>query len=162
MEPVPPVATAAAPVAVAPVRYAGFWLRWVACAIDGIILSIPIVIVVVFAAMGGIISSGQRQDPSPAGILFFLFFIPFSFVLTWLYGALLESSEAQATLGKRLLGLRVTDTQGRRISFGRATGRYFSKILSGIPMDLGYVMAAFTERKQALHDMIAKTLVVRR
>jgi len=161
MEPVPPVATpAAAPTAAASARYAGFWLRWVACLIDGLILSAPAIILVMFASAAGVISSGH--DPSPTLFVFLFLFIPFFMAGTWLYYALLESSAEQGTLGKRLLGLRVTDQEGRRISFGRATGRYWSKILSGIPMNIGYIMAAFTERKQALHDMIAKTLVVRR
>jgi len=59
------------------------------------------------------------------------------------------------------MGIRVTDLEGRRVSFGRATARHFSKILSGLICDIGYVMAGFTERKQGLHDMIASTLVIR-
>jgi uncharacterized RDD family membrane protein YckC len=59
------------------------------------------------------------------------------------------------------LGIRVTDLDGGRISFGRATGRYFGKILSGLILGIGFLMAAFTERKQALHDLLAGTLVVR-
>lgn len=80
----------------------------------------------------------------------------------WLYFALQESSERQATIGKRAVGIYVTDLQGRRIAFGQATGRYFSKILSGLILDIGYIMVAFTEKKQGLHDMIASTLVMRR
>jgi len=71
------------------------------------------------------------------------------------------SRAQQATLGKRVLGLKVTDEAGQRINFGRASGRHWGKILSGIICNIGYIMAAFTERKQALHDLIAKTLVVR-
>lgn len=159
MDFVPPAASLAAP---PPVRYAGFWLRWVACVVDSIALSVPILVPFMFAALAGIVSPGHEQDPSPATVVFLLLFVPFSMIVTWLYFAFLESSPGQGTLGKRLLGLRVTDYEGRRIGFGRATGRYWSKFLSGIPFNLGYVMAAFTQRKQALHDMIAKTLVVRR
>lgn len=85
-----------------------------------------------------------------------LFFCAF-----WIYEAVMESSSKQATLGKMALGLKVTDEQGRRISFVRATGRYFSKIISGMILCIGYIMAGFTARKQALHDMIAGTLVTR-
>jgi len=85
-----------------------------------------------------------------------LFFCAF-----WIYEAAMESSSKQATLGKMALGLKVTDEQGRRISFGRATARYFSKIISGMILLIGYIMAGFTARKQALHDMIAGTLVTR-
>ena len=76
---------------------------------------------------------------------------------SWLYWALMESSAWQATLGKKLFGLKVTDLQGRRISFARASGRYFGKIVF-----VGFIMVAFTEKKQALHDMIAGCLVVKK
>ncbi len=78
----------------------------------------------------------------------------------WLYFALMESSVKQGTLGKMALGIIVTDANGNRISFGRATGRYFGKIISGAILCIGYIMAGFTEKKQALHDMIAGCLVV--
>ncbi len=80
--------------------------------------------------------------------------------MPWLYFALMESSPRQATLGKQALGIMVTDLAGQRISFARATGRFFAKILSGLILWIGYVMAAFTERKQALHDLLASCLVV--
>ena len=83
-------------------------------------------------------------------------------VLTWLYFAGLESSAWQATLGKRAARLQVTDRMGRRLSFGRATGRFFAKVISTIPLLIGYLVAAFTPRKQALHDLIAGTVVVKR
>jgi uncharacterized RDD family membrane protein YckC len=73
----------------------------------------------------------------------------------------LESSPMQATLGKKICGLRVTDLNGERLSFGRATGRFFARIVSSIPCMIGYLFPFFTEKKQALHDMIAGTLVIR-
>ena len=79
----------------------------------------------------------------------------------WIYEAAMESSSKQATLGKMALRLKVTDEHGSRISFARASARYFSKILSRMILMIGYIMAGFTARKQALHDMIAGTLVVR-
>ncbi len=82
-------------------------------------------------------------------------------VLTWLYCAMMESSSKQATLGKMAVGIRVTDVRGQRISFGRATGRHFGKIISALSLFIGYMMAGWTQRKQALHDMMADTLVVR-
>jgi uncharacterized RDD family membrane protein YckC len=78
----------------------------------------------------------------------------------WLYFALMESSSKQGTLGKMALSIMVTDVNGNRITFGRATGRYFGKFLSGLILYIGYIMVAFTEKKQGLHDMIAGTLVV--
>jgi len=81
----------------------------------------------------------------------------------WLYSAYLESGEKQDTWGKQALSIYVTDLSGNRVSFGRASGRFFAKIISGlIPLGIGYIMAGFTERKQALHDMIASCLVLRK
>ncbi|MCY7409592.1 MAG: RDD family protein, partial [Chitinophagales bacterium] len=81
-------------------------------------------------------------------------------VLNWLYYAFMESSTKQATLGKMALNIKVTDMQGNRITFLNATGRYFGKIISSLIMGIGYIMAGFTEKKQALHDIVAGTLVV--
>ena len=72
----------------------------------------------------------------------------------------MEASSKKATLGKMALGLIVTDVNGVRLSFGRASGRYFGKILSGLILNIGFIMAAFTEKKQALHDILAGTLVL--
>ncbi len=77
----------------------------------------------------------------------------------WIYYAALESSVKQATLGKTALSIKVTDMEGNRIGFGRATGRHFAKIISGIILLIGYLMIAFTEKKQGLHDMMAGCLV---
>jgi len=81
-------------------------------------------------------------------------------ILTWLYHAMLESGPHQATWGKRIVGVKVTSVTGQRISFGHATGRYFSTFLTGMTMGIGYLIVAFTDKKQALHDMVANTLVV--
>jgi uncharacterized RDD family membrane protein YckC len=88
--------------------------------------------------------------------------VALSSVAKWLYFAYLESGEKQATWGKQALGIYVTDLAGQRVTFGRATGRFFAKIVTGlIPLGIGFIMAGFTERRQALHDMIASTLVLR-
>jgi uncharacterized RDD family membrane protein YckC len=78
----------------------------------------------------------------------------------WLYFALMESSAKGGTLGKMALGIKVTDTKGNRVTFGRATGRYFGKIISGVILYIGFIMAGFTQQKQALHDIMAGCLVV--
>jgi uncharacterized RDD family membrane protein YckC len=88
--------------------------------------------------------------------------IALAIVFNWLYYALLESSAWQATLGKKALGLEVTDMAGQRISFARATGRYFGKIVSAFILMIGFIMAGFTAQKQALHDMMAGCLVIRK
>jgi uncharacterized RDD family membrane protein YckC len=80
--------------------------------------------------------------------------------LTWLYYAFMESSKYQATLGKMVLGIVVTDMNGQRISFGRAVGRNLAKIVSQIILCIGYLMIAFTQKKQGLHDIMANCLVV--
>lgn len=125
-------------------RYAGFWRRVWAIMLDGLILSVA----------GGLFSSLLLLDE---GTLF-----AFSIVLGWLYFAFMESSDKQATLGKQALGIIVTDLNGNPISFPRATGRYFAKNLSTIILFIGFIMAGFTEKKQALHDIIASTLVVKK
>lgn len=150
--------------------YAGFWLRFVAVIIDFIVIyCVRAILFMPFgisAGMGmhGLFHGRSSQDMTeilPALALIFRIAI-ISTVLQWLYFSLMESSAWQGTLGKKALGLTVTDLEGRRIGFGRATGRYFAKIISTIILFIGYMMAGFTEKKQALHDMIAGTLVLRK
>ena len=144
--------------------YAGFWRRLAAYAIDTVLLFVGLFILnvlVQFFVILGLLSSGQTlTDESYAGTLLVLSGI--LIVLVWLYYAGLESSAWQATIGKRLMRLVVTDLYGRRISFGRATGRYWSKILSMLILFAGFWMIPLTQRKQGLHDLIASTLVGRR
>jgi uncharacterized RDD family membrane protein YckC len=157
---------------VARVAYAGFWLRVLAYLIDMIVLglfSIPILIGGAMAlGIGGIIEEAvHNQDPflngpPPAFILFMVLCWGLGLFGTWLYFALLESSEWQGTAGKRVLGLIVTDMQGGRVTFLRATGRYFAKLVTHFTFGIGYAMAGFTEKRQALHDMIASCLVLRK
>ena len=160
----------------APLPYAGFWVRFVASLIDGLILGIPfwIVVMVLIFMLGGFGLMLHRNpvnpvDPRAAAALFapiFFFFLlgMLAFlILQWLYFAAMESSERQATFGKSVMSLRVAGYEGQRISFGHATGRFFAKLVSGmIPLGLGYIMAGFTEKKQALHDLIAGTLVLKK
>ncbi len=175
--PVAPQAVGYAPVAPAipaapTVAYAGFWLRFVALLIDSFILGIPLffVIVIVASAMGISAALQNFRPGDSADALFAILGAGFILVVvlvatagTWLYYAGFESSGWQATPGKKVLGLYVTDIAGRRISFARATGRFFGKLLSGhLTIYIGYIMAGFTEKKQALHDMIASCLVLRR
>jgi uncharacterized RDD family membrane protein YckC len=119
--------------------------------------------------IGGIIENiPHNQDPfangmPPAFALFLMLCVGLGLLGTWLYFALLESSEWQGTAGKKVLGLIVTDMNGQRVTFMRATGRHFSKIVTSfIPLGIGYAMAGFTQKRQALHDMIASCLVLRR
>ena len=84
------------------------------------------------------------------------------FIMGWLYFAIMESSNKQATLGKMAMGIKVTDLNGNRISMTRASGRYYGKIISSCIMGIGYIMAGVTEKKQALHDVISDCLVVKK
>lgn len=149
------------------VTYAGFWLRFVAFIIDVIVLSlVGWIIFLPFAAsvgMGALMRGHPPMGPEEWAPLFAgMFRLMFlRIILNWLYFAILESSAWQGTLGKKALGLQVTDLSGRRISFARATGRFFGKFLSTVILFIGYIMAGFTEKKQALHDILAGTLVVR-
>lgn len=143
------------PVAVGFPEYAGFWRRFAAAFLDGIIINIGGFIVgfmigFAWAAATGTVEGFEILDRL-VGI-----------VIVWLYYALMESSSKQATLGKMVLGIVVTDVNGDRVSFGRATGRHFAKFVSLLTLFIGFIMAGFTEKKQALHDMIAGCLVVQK
>ena len=134
--------------------YAGFWKRLAASIIDGIILTI--IARIVFSVIFNInIESLETNHPALLGKINIM-----SIILGWLYFALMESSPKQGTLGKMALGIKVTDINGNKIGFGRATGRHFSKIISAIILLFGFFMIAFTSKKQGLHDMIAGCLVV--
>lgn len=130
-------------------QYAGFGKRFLAALLDGVVLMI--INILIGAVIGGVLGESGQVIASLVG-----------FLIGWLYYAIQESSAKQATLGKQALGIVVTDLDGKRIDFIKATIRYFSKILSGLILAIGYLMALFTEKKQALHDMIAGTLVVNR
>jgi uncharacterized RDD family membrane protein YckC len=131
--------------------YAGFWRRVAAVIIDGLILSVVTVPLTLAVGAGDTYAEAARSSAASS----------VSAVVTWLYYALMESSARQATLGKMALGIIVTDLEGRRIGFGKATGRHFAKILSALILGIGFLMVAFTQRKQGLHDILAGTLVIR-
>ena len=143
-------------------KYAGFWFRVIATIIDYII---AIIFVCIVAAITGIIlgfsmsvtSSSLEEIKITSNLLGFIVGI----LVPWLYFTLSESSAWQATLGKKMLGMKVIDMDGNRISFGKANIRYWSKIISAIIFYIGFIMVAFTERKQGLHDKIAGTLVTK-
>lgn len=139
--------------------YAGFWIRFGASIIDGIISVVGILILygIVGVIIGfGTMNTGGNWLEILTGITGNLIGI----IGGWLYFAFFESSIYQATPGKMAVGIRVVDLAGNRLSFGRATGRHFAKWISQLTLYIGYIMAGFTEKKQGLHDMIAGTLVV--
>lgn len=157
-------------------KYAGFWLRFVAYIIDYIILYVisGFVILPILAAVGlgvGASTSGFDMNSMTEGDIMAMataiggaIFAGglISFAINILYYTFMESSKFQATVGKLVLGLKVTDASGGKLDFVKALIRQLAKIVSGIILMIGYIMAGFTEKKQALHDMIAGTLVVKK
>jgi len=123
-------------------RYAGFWIRFLAFILDSLIVG----------AVLGIVGMGTKYGNNFNGAV--------GIVAWWLYFAFMESSNYQGTVGKLALGLKVTDVNRKKISFPRATGRHFAKFLSAIILLIGFIMIAFTNKKQGLHDKLADTLVV--
>lgn len=143
----------------------GFWIRFAAYLIDALIVGVAGMVIVGTFIMF-VIASGESYDEdsaSPAVVIAAVAMILLLIVINWLYEALLTSSVRGATIGKQALGLRIVRADGAQLSFGRATARHFLKtmITPLVPFAIGYLMAAFTNRKRALHDMLADTLVVR-
>jgi uncharacterized RDD family membrane protein YckC len=134
--------------------YGGFWRRLFALLIDSVIVTVGFYLLETLTGL---------LIPDFSLTSFGMICIQLlSLLWTWLYFAVTNSSTAQASPGKRLLGLKVTDLNGHRITFGRATGRYFAETLSALLLFIGYLMVLFTARRQCLHDLIANTLVPRR
>ena len=125
-----------------PVHYAGFWIRFGASFLDGLIIGIPLMIV------NWMLGSDKMLN------------FVINLIGGWLYSALQESSPNMATLGKKALGLKVTDLHGRRVSFGQASGRHFGKYISMMILLIGYFMMLWDDKNQTLHDKMAGTLVI--
>ena len=154
-------------------NYAGFWIRFLAYFIDNMVINI-IMWILIFPILGvlGIQFDAIEEfreletiDPE-IGLALMLSVMPaiitLSLLVSWMYYALLQSSARQATIGKMALNLIVVDINGGRLTFARASLRFFSKIISSAIFMIGYIMASFTEKHQALHDIIANTYVVRK
>ncbi|MDR0291600.1 MAG: RDD family protein [Elusimicrobium sp.] len=141
--------------------YAAFWKRLLAFIIDTVVVNICSyilgfcvgLVIGIAGAMGGITQDTLLRIAQAAGFAagacVFLF-----------YYSLFESSAKQATLGKMALGVKVIDVYGNRLTFGKAFLRTICKFISLLPLGLGCLIALFTQKKQALHDLLVKTLVV--
>jgi len=155
------VATAVAPREEAAMRYAGFWRRFAAWIMDMALVTVGVVpiaflLIWVMDALHGDLRMKQSHGQYLAGLI-----SVFSWVIgDWLYNAYQLSSPRQATYGKRCLSLRVTTSRGRRVSFVQASARHFAKFLSAFIGFTGFLIAIFTRRHQALHDIVADTVVV--
>lgn len=161
------------PQAAAPARtYAGFWKRVVAYLVDAIVLYFPNMLI--DRMLGGAAAQATLEQQLSAAVgdvqrmleayqHYYVVMWPamlIGAIVAWLYFAVCESSPWQATVGKLALGIRVTDLEGRRISFPRALGRYGAKLISFLIVFIGVLMVAWTPRKQGLHDLMAGTLVL--
>ncbi|HEY3295109.1 MAG TPA: RDD family protein [bacterium] len=164
--PVTPTSPPLAPPAAPRVEYAGFGRRALAMVIDSLILSVPSGLIFLLFILPTITAAIHTEDADMIASMVL------SSIFSWVWMGILlslipliyfsafECSEYQATPGKMALGIIVTDMQGRRISFARSLGRNVGKILSKMILYIGFLMAAFTEKQQALHDMLADCLVV--
>jgi uncharacterized RDD family membrane protein YckC len=144
-------------------RYAGFWRRLGALMID--LLLFYVVIAILRAVLTGILSPGALETMANGPSIFVMAWNSLSVAIligAWLYFAVMESSSSQATLGKKAFGMKVADPRGGRISFGKATGRFLASAISLLTVGIGFLFVLFTKRKQALHDMITETIVIRR
>jgi len=140
---------------VSDMQYAGFWSRFIAWVVD---VAALLMLAFILAIILPILLGPLIGLPGDAAILASI--IVFWIVVPWLYWALMESSSRQATLGKITMGLTVSDMAGNRISFIRATKRYWAKVPSALMLLAGFVMIAFTAKKQGLHDIMTRCLVM--
>lgn len=144
------------------VVYAGFWKRYAAYVIDGLIVGVIGAIVggLVGGVLGGLLAAGRAGAGAAVAVQAVVQLL--SLGLGAAYYAGFHASSAQATPGKQLIGIKVVRSDGEPISLARGIGRYFATILSTLILGIGWIMAGFTERKQALHDMVCDTVVVDR
>lgn len=142
-------------------KFAGFWYRTLAIVIDTVLCQVAAVILVIPLALSlgaSMADTSSASEIESAGEAMGTFL---GLLIQWLWFTLAESSKWQATIGKKLVGIKVTDKNGDRIGFGKANGRYWAKLLSGFILFVGFLMVAFTKKKQGLHDMMAGTLVIK-
>jgi uncharacterized RDD family membrane protein YckC len=153
-------------------RYGGFWLRFVAYFIDSIIVGIPLGILatILMALMGGSMVALTRlgANPTPEETLAAVMPMFGAMAMLGLLSTVVYCSyeafflvKYGATPGKMAMGLKVVRPDGSGIQVGRAIGRYFSKVLSGLIMYIGFIMIGFDAEKRALHDMICDTRVIK-
>ncbi|KTG29981.1 hypothetical protein AWR38_09930 [Idiomarina sp. WRN-38] len=144
-------------------NHGGFWLRLAAAIIDTIITQLGLTIIGVIIGIFVGIFMGAAGSPMgdiemvAGGIGYAI-----GIIGQWLYFTIFEISGWMATPGKKILGLQVTDLNGQQIGFGRANGRYWGKIVSALILMIGFIMIAFTDKKQGLHDIMAGTLVIKK
>ncbi len=134
--------------------YAGFWRRFAARIIDIIVVALANIVITTIIAVAAGWEEGSNEGQLEITLV--------TIVISWLYYAGMHSSSYQATLGKMALGIAVTGYNGQQIGFWHASARWLAELASWLTLLVGFLMAAWTERKQTLHDMLASTLVVNR
>jgi len=145
-----------------PLEYAGFWRRAWAGAIDvALELVVALLITVIVGWIAGAIGRSEGQSYITSRYITGIAFILVLAIGAWLYAAFYESSKWRATIGKRIIGLQVVTSSGGKLSFGQASVRHFMKFLSLFTGTVGFMMAGWTRRRQALHDIPSDTLVIR-
>lgn len=143
--------------------YSGFWRRWAAYFIDYVLVTIATYAIILPLGFVAGMSSGSivTGDPDVFGSAMGFVFIIISIGITSTYYAYMESTQKGATIGKMAVGIAVKRSDGTRMSLARGYGRFFARIVSAVILFIGYLMQPFTGKKQALHDMITDTVVVR-
>ena len=134
------------------IQFGGFWIRVGACFIDSVVLIIPVLLISFLS---------RSVTPATDEIEQVIVESMHSLIVWWVYLAVLHSSKWQASVGKKAVGLKVVNEKGNRISFGRAAGRYFALLLSGLILGIGCMMVGWTKKKQGLHDIMAGTYVIK-
>ncbi|MDB6120052.1 MAG: hypothetical protein JWO08_3833 [Verrucomicrobiaceae bacterium] len=144
------------------VEYGGFWIRFVAKFIDGLILLVPnsLINVLIVTAMKPGAGSATNEAPDPAAMAIVILPLLLNFAIQGLYSVLLVSKYG-ATWGKMAVGLKVVTENGGKLTVGRATGRFFAELVSSLTLLIGYIIAAFDAEKRALHDHICSTRVIK-
>jgi TPR repeat protein/uncharacterized RDD family membrane protein YckC len=137
--------------------YASFWHRVGAYVLDLGLVVIGFMVASVVFLFGCAIYATKFMESQPRFLFAGVLVIPF--VVAWLYQAMMLSSLRQATLGMVALGIFVTDENGNRLNFGRATARHFARVLSYITLGIGFFIQPFTRKRQTLHDLIVRSVV---
>jgi uncharacterized RDD family membrane protein YckC len=145
-----------------PAEYAGFWLRVWAGAIDVTLEALAaLLLTLIVGYTVKLIGSRSGLSPITGSYLTGIAFIAVLTIGAWLYCAFSESSKWRATIGKRIIGLEVVNASGGKLTFGQASVRHFMKFLSLFTVAVGFMMAGWTKRRQALHDIPADCVVIR-
>jgi uncharacterized RDD family membrane protein YckC len=140
-----------------PTQFGGFWVRVGAASIDTAVLLIPTLLISFLYRAVYLTADADEMEQVMVEVMDYIQ----NLLVCWIYSAVLHSSKWQATVGKKVVGLKVIDENGNRISFGRATGRFFAQFISGLILAIGYLMVGWTKKKQGLHDIIAGTYVIK-